>query len=191
MSLRTILSAALIGGVAFWLAGCGSTTPAGKTGDAHSHDEHGHGEPGHEGHDHAPGEHGHEGHDHSHAHGPHDGHIVEIGEEEYHAEWTHDGKGKVTVYLLDKEMKKEVPIAAEKIVIETKVQNQTNVFELEAVNPTEGETPLASQFEITDVGLEGVLRVADGKGVTATLKLTIGDKDYVAPITNDDHGHKH
>jgi hypothetical protein len=189
MSLRTILSAALTAGVSLWLAGCdSSTTPAdaGKTGNAHSHDEH-----GHEGHDHAPGEHGHEGHDHSHAHGPHDGHIVEIGEEEYHAEWTHDGKGKVTVYVLDKEMKKEVPIAAEKIAIETKIGETSNSFELEAVNRTEGDAPMASQFEITDAQLEGVLTAVDGKGVTATLKLKIGDKDYTAPITHDDHGHKH
>ncbi len=189
MPLRYIFSAVLAAGVALWLAGCGSsTTPAdaGKTGDAHSHNEH-----DHEGHDHAPGEHGHEGHDHSHAHGPHDGHIVEIGEEEYHAEWTHNGKGKVTVYVLDKEMKKEVPIAAEKIVIETTIQGQTNAFDLEAVNPTEGEMPMASQFEITSENLEGVLDSVDGKGVTATLKLKIGDKDYTAPITHDDHGHKH
>ena len=153
MSLRTILSAALAAGVALWLAGCGSgTTPAdaGKSGDTHGHDEH-----GHEGHDHAAGEHGHEGHDHSHAHGPHDGHIVEIGEEEYHAEWTHDGKGKVTVYVLDKEMKKDVPIAAEKIVIETKIGEAKNSFDLEAVSRTEGDMPMASQFEITDSQLEG------------------------------------
>jgi hypothetical protein len=182
-SLRFLIAASLASSVILWLAGCGSSTAPPTTGDAHSHDEH-----SHEGHDHAHGEAGHEGHDHA-AHGPHDGHIVEIGDEEYHAEWTHDGKGKITVYILDKEMKKEVPIAAEKIVIDTMIQDKANSFELEAVNPTEGETPMASQFEITDVGLEGVL-TSLGENVTATLKLVI-DKPYEAKITRDAHDHKH
>jgi hypothetical protein len=183
--LRTVLLACLAIGLSAWLAGCTTnTTPSGP--GAAGGDEH-----GHEGHDHAAGEPGHEGHDHSHAHGPHDGHIVEIGEEEYHAEYTHDGKGKVTVYVLDKELKKEVPIAAEKIVIETKIGEAANTFELEAVNRTDGDMPMASQFEITDAQLEGVLTSVDGKGVTAALKLKIGDKDYVAPIMPDEHDHKH
>jgi hypothetical protein len=178
-SLRIVLSLCLAAGLTLWLAGCTSgtatTTPATPEGDGHGHD--------HDGADHD------HGHDHSHAHGPHDGHIVEIGEEEYHAEYTHDGQGKITVYVLDKDLKKEVPIAAEKIVIETKIGKATNSFELMAVNPTEGDMPMASQFEITDVQLEEVLKIVDGKGVTATLKLTIDGQPYEAPIAPDEHKH--
>src|SRR6187401_3013788 len=86
-------------------AGCAQTAnhseKSGKGGDAHGHD-----------HDH--------GHEHVHS-GPHKGHLMEIGGEEYHAEWTHDESGKVTFYILDSEAKKEVPIAADEITIDVKV----------------------------------------------------------------------
>jgi hypothetical protein len=178
---KLCLATLLAVGLTAWAAGCnGTSTPSG---DDHGHE---HGEPGHE---HKEGEKGHEGHDHA-AHGPHEGHIIEIGDEEYHAEWTHDDSGKVTVYILDSELKKEVPIAAETITIDTVVNNTPNTFKLDAVNPSEGDLPKASQFEIVDKGLLGVLESLS-KGVTATLKLTINDKPYEAPIVHDDHGHKH
>ena len=42
-----------------------------------------------------------DGHDHGHAsEGPHHGHLIELGEEEYHAELTHDdATGKVRLFL--------------------------------------------------------------------------------------------
>ena len=157
-----------------WVIGCGGNNApkmSGKGSDSHGHD------------------HGHEhGHDHAH-HGPHGGHIIEIGKEEYHAEWTHDEDGKITVYVLDSEMKKEVPIADEKIVIEVKVGDIVNSYDLLAVNRTEGDNPTASQFEVTNKQLLGGLEAI--KGIEATLKLKISDKEFAAPITHDDHGHKH
>jgi hypothetical protein len=116
-------------------------------------------------------------HDHAHVHqGPHGGHIMEIGEEEYHAEWTYDENGKVTFYILDGEGKKEVPIAAEDITIEVKIgKNEPATYQLAAMNPQDGK---ASAFEIVDKNLEGVLRTLS-EGVTATIKkLTIGDKTF-------------
>ncbi len=183
MSLTKLCLAALLAvGLTAWSSGCaGKPTPAGN-GDEHAHE--------HEGHDHGEGEKGHEGHDHAHVHGPHDGHIIEIGDEEYHAEWTHDESGKVTVYILDATMKKEVPIAADAITIDTAVGGKTNSFQLAAVDPSEGDMPKASKFEIVDKGLLGVLESLS-EGVTATLKLTINDKPYEAKIVHDDHGHKH
>ena len=172
---KTWLAIWLTAGLIIWGAGCNGTQPA--TDSAPAGDEH-----GHEGHDHA--------HDHSHAHGLHGGHIIEIGEEEYHAEWTHDESGKVTVYILDAELKKEVPIDAEEITIDTVVAGQTNSFQLLAVDRSAGETPKASKFEVVDQKLLGVLESLS-EGVTATLKLTIDGKPFQAPITHDDHGHKH
>src|SRR5947207_1783574 len=64
----------------------------------------------------------HDDHGHDHVHqGPHKGHLMEIGGEQYHAEWTHDESGKVTFYILDSEAKKEVPIAADEIAIDVKI----------------------------------------------------------------------
>src|SRR5262245_48626015 len=91
-------------------------------------------------------EHAHD-HEHDHAHhGPHHGHLMEIGGEEYHAEWTHDESGKVTFYILDAEAKKEVPTASEEIVIDVKIgENQPVTYKLAAVNPKDGKS---AAFEV-------------------------------------------
>lgn len=163
------------------LTGCGGKTDVKKADKEHDHD------------------HDHHGHDHDHAaHGPHGGHIMELGDEEYHAEWTHDDKsGNVTVYILDSTMKKEVPIEAESITIKTSVKgadgDQETTYTLAAVNPSTGDKPTASQFEITDQALLTVLK-AIGGGASATLELPINGKPYVAKFeahSDHDHGHKH
>jgi hypothetical protein len=171
-------AACLLAAVAIWITGCPTatnTTP--KVGEEHGHEhgEHAHGEAGH-------------AHDHSHAHGLHGGHIIEIGEEEYHAEWTHADDGTVTIYILDAAMKNEVPIPAENITIETKIGETAATFTLAAVNRTEGDMPKSAKFELVDKNLLGVLETLS-KGVTATLKVTINDKLYDAPITHDEHKH--
>src|SRR6476646_8522499 len=125
----TVALAALVG---FSLAGCNSTanhsekTP--KADEAHAHEHH--------------------------HHGPHNGHMMELGGEEYHAEWTHDETGKVTFYILDSEAKKEVPIAAEEITIDVKVgDNPAKEYKLAAVSPQDGK---AAAFEIVDKQFEGL-----------------------------------
>ena len=62
----------------------------------------------------APAASAHEHDEHAHAHeGPHHGSIVELGNEEYHAEIVHDdATGTVTVYLLDSSAKKSVTTTA-------------------------------------------------------------------------------
>lgn len=161
--------------VTLWGVGCGdSAKPKAATNAEHGHD--------HEGH-------GHEGHDHSHAHGIHGGHVVELGKEEYHAEWTHDESGKIVVYILDSAMKKDFPITAEKLTINTKVGDKAASYELAAVNRTEGDKPTAFQFEVEDKALLGVLESLS-KGVTAHLAVEIEGKSFNAEITHD-HGHEH
>ncbi|HTN74282.1 MAG TPA: hypothetical protein VL096_03515 [Pirellulaceae bacterium] len=160
----------------FTLAGCGPSKPAGDKKKAGEHD-HDHG------HDHA--------HDHA-AHGPHGGHVVELGDEEYHAEWTHDdASGKVTVFVLDKELKKEVPIVAETVVIKTKVGETEKVFTLEPMNRTTDEKPTAFEFSITDKTLLPILTSA-GKGAEASLEIDVNGKPFVAKIeAHEEHDHKH
>ena len=178
----TVLS--LVSGVSLWLAGCTPSAPpsssmgSGTTTDSHEH--------GHEGHDHA--------HDHAH-HGPHGGELMAIGNEEYHAEWTHDEEGKVTFYILDAEAKKEVPITSEKITIDVKIGDaEPKTYELMGVNPS-GEPAKTAQFEVVDKDLLGVIEVLkpDDKGVTATLNLVIDDTPYSQKIEKEahDHGHDH
>ena len=157
----------LVAGVSLSLAGCPSSTttnPPEKAGE-HDHED---------GHDHA--------HDHAHE-GPHGGHIIEIGKEEYHAEWTHDESGKVTVYILDSTMKKDVPTGTDTITIEVKLGENVKTYTLES------ESPMSAKFEIVDKTLVGSLEAR--KGLTATLKLDIDGKHYDAPISHDEHSHDH
>jgi len=152
--------------LAFCLAGCTKSANDGgmaKTGENEAHD-----------------------HDHAH-HGPHHGHLMELGEEEYHVEWTHDESGKVTFYILDSEAKKEVPIAADKIVIDVKIgDNEPQTYDLPAVNPTDGKS---ATFEIKDKQLESVLEQTKSPGIVLTLHANINGKQFDAPIKEHEHGH--
>ena len=170
------------------LAGCGGsgggTAGAGKSGTGKANDAH-----DHAGHDHAGHDHG--GHSHA-AHGPHGGHILEIGDEEYHAEWTHDDdSGLITVYVLDSSMKKEVPIPAKEIVIATKVAGKEHSYSLAAVNPSEGDEPKSAMFQLDDKALVVALQAAGTPGTSATLKLEIGGKPFSVEFKKDEGGHKH
>lgn len=66
-------------------------------------------------------------HDHDHHHGPHDGEIAEVGDDaDTHLEIVHDEKaGKLTVYVLGKDMKTPVNLAeAPKLNLKSKKGNK-------------------------------------------------------------------
>lgn len=188
--MRRLLMLCLVVAVGVWFAGCGggdsksgSTKGSGKA-DEHDHDhDHDHGgEKKKDGHDHD--------HDHAHAKGPHGGHILELGEEEYHVEWTHnDDSGKVSLYILDSGMTKEVAIDAAEVTIETKVGDATKEYILGAVSGGDSDPPAASEFSIEDKTLVGALEAAGHEGTTAKLKVKIKGKDYSAEFTHDEHHH--
>lgn len=172
----TVVAVLLVG---VWLAGCDRSappspkTPTGGTGKG---DEHGH-------------EHGHEHHDHA-AHGPHGGHIIELGHEEYHAEWTHDDEsGKVTVYILDGDMKNEVKIESPDISINTKIGDAEKDYTLAAEDASDSDPPQASKFSIEDKALVVALEAAGKEGASARLKVKIKNKEFSSPITHDAHDH--
>lgn len=128
------------------------------------------------------------GHTHSHAaHGPHGGQVLGLGDEEYHAEFVLDeASGKVTVYLLDKDIKVNPAAASvqETIAIEAKSGEETKTYELVAVNRTTGDMPTAQQFELVDKELHGPIETN-----LATLKVTIAGKDFVQKINFEGHDH--
>ena len=129
----------------------------------------------------APKKDDHEDHDHDHAHGPHGGALVDfLGGK---AEWITDEKsGKLTVFLLDKEGKKETPITAEKLVVETSVSGKKTTYDLSAVKPKESK---AHQFELESKELEGILDTLSEK-ITATLQDGKGAEAKI-----EKHEHKH
>jgi hypothetical protein len=161
------ISAALLACLGLLLAGCyQGGSAAAKKGDE-------------------PGAHEHD-HDHAH-HGPHGGHIMEIGDEEYHAEWTHDDSGRVTFYILSADAKEEVPIAAEEVTIDVKVgDNQPVEYKLQAHNPVDGKS---AAFETVDKQLLGVLETIKSPGIVATLHVNINGKQFDTAIKEHEHGH--
>lgn len=133
------------------------------------------------------------GHDHEHVHGPHGGHIVELGNEEYHAEWNHEDNGRITVYILDSTGKKEFPISAEKLTIDVTVKKkdkeQTTSYELIAKNRSEGDMPTASLFELTDKQLLVSLEALTPGGIEAKLNVDINGKPFSVALEHDPHHH--
>jgi hypothetical protein len=112
---------------------------------------------------------------------------MEIGEEEYHAEWTHDESGKVTFYILDAAAKKEVPIAAEEIVIDVKIgENAPKSYKLAAVNPMDGKS---ASFEIVDKQFEALFDQLKSSGLVLTLHANINGKQFDQRVQEHDHGH--
>src|SRR5262245_55951182 len=112
---------------------------------------------------------------------------MEIGGEEYHAEWTHDESGKVTFYILDAEAKKEVPIDADRITIDVKIGNNApKTYELMAVGPMNGKS---AAFEITDKQFESLFDQLKSSGIMLTLHAEINGKKYDQAIKEHEHEH--
>ena len=126
----------------------------------------------------------------AHVHGPHDGHVIELGDEEYHAEVVMGADRKLVVYILGPDAATAAPIAAATITINLEAGATTTALTLNAV-PEEGEADgQSSRFELTDgVVPESVKNIEDVHG---DLVIAVGDKTYTAGIGHShDHGHGH
>ena len=125
-----------------------------------------------------------------HAHGPNGGHIVELGEEEFHAEVAVDKDRKLTVWLLDESMKAAKPVENGTVQILTKVDAKDVTLDLVAA-PLDGEKDgHCSRFELSADKVPGA--VMDIEGLTGDLTLKFGDKSLKTSLTEEhDHGHAH
>lgn len=152
------------------LIGCGPTAEY-KTneqlkterGDDHDHDDHGHG-----------------------AAGPHGGSLVELGEEEYHAEVVVDEKThSLVVYLLGKDAKTASAIAATEVTVGLGGDKSATL----KAAPLEGEGEgKASKFELADEKV--VHDLLDAGFLHGSLKVQIGEKAYEGHIdAHFDHDH--
>ncbi|QDS93436.1 hypothetical protein FF011L_22060 [Roseimaritima multifibrata] len=118
--------------------------------------------------------------------GPHHGSLVELGNEEYHAEVTHDDTS-VTVYILDGHAEKQVPVATKEITINLVHDGKPEQFVLVSA-PDVGETEeLSSRFTIVDPHLVADL---DAEGSNAKLSLTIKGTPYRGEIKHDHESHE-
>ncbi len=136
-----------------------------------------------------------EQHDHEHAHpshGPHNGDLIELDDEEYHAEFVHDEKTcDVTIYILDSSAKKAVPIDAKEVVINLKHDGKPEQYKL-AAEPQEGDGPGKSSRFVSKKN-DDLCHAIEEEGADAKLQLTIDGKPFIGNIEHDhDHeGHAH
>ncbi len=169
MLFRNRLPVALVVGTL--AAGCGQTgsAPVAEKAPATTHD-----------------------HDHGHAHpteGPHHGDLVELGNEEFHAEVVHGAGGAVTVYILDGAATATVPVDAAEVVFNVSVDGNPEQFSLKP-EPQDGESNgKSSRFSLTSEPL--AKHLDDGKA-TAKLAITIAGKPYSGKVEHHhDHDHAH
>lgn len=131
--------------------------------------------------------------DHGHAHpteGPHHGDLIELGNEEYHAELVHDETaGTVTIYVLDGGAVQQVPIKAAEVTINANRDGTPVQFQVPASPDESDPEGKSSRFVSSDQELAEHL---DEEGADARLVLTINGKSYRGEIAhNHDHGHDH
>ncbi len=130
----------------------------------------------------------HEGDAHQHDHpteGPHHGQLIELGKEEYHAEWTHDDATKiVAIYILDHDAKDAVPIDAQEVTINLMVGGKPSQFTLPAI-PLEGDPPgKSSRFQSAD---DKLCEVLDAERANGRLNLEIAGKAFSGRIAHQGH----
>ena len=142
-----------------------------------------------------PAEKGHDDHE-AHNHpieGPHHGSLIELGDEEYHAEFVHDDdKGTITIYILDSTAKKAVPVESKTLTVNVSTGEKAEQFELTA-SPMEGESGgKSSWFTSEDKALGEAI---DQEGAKAKLLVTVNGTPYTGSIEHDHHhdedGHNH
>jgi hypothetical protein len=119
---------------------------------------------------HAHDEHDHHGHEH--AVGPHHGSVVELGEEEFHAEIVVDDKSHaLRIYLLGPDAKTDATTTAGNLTL---VLNDTPPLTLKGVSgAAEGQF---STFELIDEKV--VHEITEAGYIHGTLICKIGEKNY-------------
>jgi hypothetical protein len=126
---------------------------------------------------------------HSHQHaalGPHGGAVLEMGADEYHAELVVNEKGNVfTVFILDGQAKREVPIEAPYLNVNLKVGDKPAQYRLLPVRPDGQASGLTACYSIKS---ESLIRSLHSHDANPRLTVRIGEKSYVARIV---HSHDH
>ena len=125
------------------------------------------------------------GHD-EHAHpttGPHGGSLIELGNEEYHAELVHDdAAGTVTIYVLDSAAKASVPIDATDVSINLTHDGQGEQFKLTASADQGDPAGKSSRFVSSDAELAKDL---DQEDAAPQLVITINGKPYRGTVEHE------
>lgn len=121
--------------------------------------------------------------------GPHKGTLIELGDEEYHAEFVLDEKTHtVSIYLLDGAVKNDVPIPAKEITVTLKHDGKPESFKLKAKPQKNDPAGKSSRFTLSD---EEFVDDLHHKGSDPRLMLKIDGKPFSAKIELDHKAHDH
>ncbi|MEZ6056371.1 MAG: hypothetical protein R3C01_06665 [Planctomycetaceae bacterium] len=121
-------------------------------------------------------------------HGPHKGDLIELGNEEFHAEIVHGDGGEVSVYILDGHAEVAVPIEATEVTINLTHDGNAEQFKLMAVPESNDPQGLSSRFSLKDEELANDL---DHEGTAAKLVVSIQGKQYTGKIDHHHDGEAH
>jgi hypothetical protein len=121
--------------------------------------------------------------------GPHKGHLIELGNDEFHAELTHDDASKtVTIYLLGADAKTAAMSADPELLLNLVVAGEPLQAKLAAA-PLDGEAAdKCSRYTLVD---EKVLEALENPKTTGRLNVTIAGKSYTGNVELGEHGHDH
>lgn len=136
------------------------------------------------------GDHDHDAHAHP-SEGPHHGDLIELGNEEFHAEIVHGEGGAVTVYVLDSAAKAAVPVEATEILLNVSHDGKPEQFRLTATPDASDPSGKSSKFNVVNADLAKHL---DDEHTTAKLVITIAGKQFTGKVEHkhdDEHGHEH
>lgn len=131
----------------------------------------------------------HSGHGHG-AHGPNGGEIVEVGNEEFHAEVVVDEEThRIDVYILGSDAATAKPIDATEVSVSFKHGDEVEEFKLAAAALDGEPEGQSSKFTLTDEELfEELHEHSEG----ATLTFMSGGAELSGTVTHShDHGHAH
>ena len=121
--------------------------------------------------------------------GPHHGTLIELGDEDFHAELVHDDATEtVTFYILDTSATKAVPIVAKKITLNMLAAGKPHQFHLAATPQAGDPDASASAFALADKSLGQILGMKD---TTGRLSVEIGEKVYVGQVEGPAHKDEH
>ncbi len=125
---------------------------------------------------------------HSHAsQGPHHGTLIELGNEQYHAELVHDDQ-VITIFLLDGSATKANPIASTDVAINLVHDGQPTQFKIPASPEENDPAGKSSRFTLQDPKLVEEL---EHDHAAAKLSVIIDGKAYRGEIYHDHNGHDH
>jgi hypothetical protein len=120
-------------------------------------------------------------------HGPHEGELIELGKEAFHAELVHGDDDALSIFVLDSSATKTVPIAAEKLVLSLKNEEEVKAFDLTAKPDGSDPVGLSSQFVSADPLLHQWL----DNGAEGKLMIEIEGKSYNGDVAHDHSSHDH